>query len=269
MNRVDSNLAISAEPDRGMAVNDTGLGPLLADIRRGSPAVGVVLIVIALAMAAGCAWLARDEPAVLAGLMIPMVIAAVGIWGLRHRVRIHAEGVEVRDLFGEGRIRFDEADTLVHRTVAQRINGVPTGNYVWAQLSAGRRKVTFNLRVEKTSAAALEEFRARATESIAQHALDAMHAGVPFPWAGAATLGPEGLRYRPFGWIGRKAEQTVQYGGLRYEVDDGTLSVFPTDSDRILFTMDGDEPNFYPGLLVFESLCTSAPTNTCERVRTR
>jgi hypothetical protein len=232
---------------------DNDLGPLLGEVRRGTPAVGWVLIAIALAMTGGCVWMAVEiSPSALAGLLFPAMIAGVGVWGLRHRRRVHAAGIEVQDFFARRRMRFEEADTLVYRSVAMRMHGVPTGSYVWAQLRSGPRKATFNLRSEGQQAEVFDELRARASEAIANRALPALRAGSPFAWGRAAALSAEGLRYRPAGLLGRKPEQTVDYPGLQYRFDAGSFSVLPTDANRPLFTMKCDEPNFYPGFALFQ-----------------
>jgi hypothetical protein len=238
-----------------MLASEDDLGPLIGEVRRGTPAVGWVLIAIALAMTGGCVWMAVEiSPSALGGLLFPAMIAGVGVWGLRHRVRVHAGGIDVQDFFARRRVRFEEADTLVYRAVAMKMRGVPTGSYVWAQLRSGPRKVTFNLRSEGQQAEVFDEFRARATEAIANRALPALRAGSPFPWGRAAALHAEGLRYRPAGLLGRKAEQTVDYRGLRHHFDAGSFSILPPDADRPLFTMKCDEPNFYPGFALFQHL---------------
>ena len=123
------------------------LGPLVTEIRRGSVPVGWLLLIVALAMTGGCVYAAATvSPAVMAGVVFPIGIGAVGLWGIRHKVRLHSEGIEVQGFFGRSRMRFDEADTLSYRTVAQRVQGIPIGTYVWAQLRSGHRKSTFSLR---------------------------------------------------------------------------------------------------------------------------
>lgn len=69
-----------------------------------------------------------------------------------------------------------------------------------------------------------------------------------------ATFHPDALRYRPAALLGRKPEQAVPYAGLRYAFSAGNFFVYPADADRFLFGMGCDEPNFFPGLALFEHL---------------
>jgi hypothetical protein len=199
-------------------------------------------------------WLARNEPLGLLGLMVPMVPFGMGWWGLRHAVRIHEHGIEVDTLFESARMRYDEADRLVYRAVAESVNGIPAGRYVRAQLRGGGGKATFHLRAGEDNVDALEEFRSRASAAIVARASKRLVAGEPFAWGSAATLHPDALRYRPSRLLGRKPEQAVAYAGLRYAFSAGNFFVYPPDADRALFGMGCDEPNFFPGFALFELL---------------
>jgi hypothetical protein len=189
------------------------------------------------------------------GVVFPIGIGAVGLWGIRHKVRLHTEGIEVQGFLGRIRMRFDEADTLSYRTVAQRVQGIPVGTYVWAQLRSGQRKATFNLRSSGEQAKALDSFRSQAAQAIASRGLDRLRAGSPFAW-GSCSLDRECLRYRPAGLLRRKAEQTVRYPGLRYDLSAGTCSIYAAEGDKPLCKLGCDEPNFFPGFVLFQHLAS-------------
>jgi hypothetical protein len=206
------------------------LGPLVAEIRRGSVPVGSLLLIVALTMTGGCVYAAVTvSSAVMAGVIFPIGIGAVGLWGIRHKVRLHTEGIEVQ--------------------------GIPIGTYVWAPLRSGHRKATFNLRSSGKQAEALDSFRSQAAQAIASRGLDRLRAGSPFAW-GSCTLDRECLRYRPVGLLRRKEEQTVPYRGLRCAFSAGACSIYAAEGDEPLYKLGCDEPNFFPGFVLFQHLAS-------------
>lgn len=241
------------------AVAATDLGPLQAELRRGSRAVNLVVLSIGLAMLGGCVYLgARHGAEAFAGLFFPALILVIAWWGLRHRVCIHERGIEVFGFAGSKRMRFDEVESLSYRTVLQRVNGIPTGTYVHARLYGGGRGVAFNMRAGKEEEGPLEALRARVSEAIANADLARLQRGESIPWAGGVWLAPDGLRYRPKALLGRKDEVLVPYAsGIRHGFGGGSFALLSADSDKPFATMSCDEPNFYSGHLLFLHLTGS------------
>jgi hypothetical protein len=244
------------------------LGPLQIVLRRGSRAVNIVLLTIGLGLTGSCVVMSFKALEALAGLFLPFVILAIAWWGLRHRVCLHEHGVEVFGFVGSKRIRFDQTESLSYRSVGQSVNGIPTGTYVNALLEGAGRKVGFNLRAGKAEAEPLEQFRSRISSEIANRNWSRLQNGEASRWGYCASLGHDGLRYRKSGFLGRKPEVLLDYrSGLRHAFGGGRFSIFPAQGDKPLLTMSCDEPNFFPGFVLFTRLTGPGTPESRERGR--
>jgi hypothetical protein len=230
------------------------LGRQLVELRRGSRVVGIILVTFALALTGGLVYLAiTKDAAALGGVFFPLMFFAIGWWGLRHRLVIYEHGFEVFGFVGHKRLRYDQVERLAYRTVRQRVNGIPTGTYVYATVSGAGKSAVFNLRIGQQETEALEPFRSRLTSEIAKRSLARLQGGESVPWGPHARLAPDGLYYRPKAFISRRPEQRADYNSsLRYAIAYGSCTIFPAESSpdrhKELITLSCDAPNFFPGL---------------------
>jgi hypothetical protein len=233
----------------------------IVELRRGSPAVGRVLVAVGAALTAGAIYLAFavDPTLILLGIFALLPLA-IGAWGLVHRIRIFDDGVEVWTFFGRTKVLFREAERLTYRIAKVRVRQpvrVSFGYYVGFVLRGGGRKAAYFGPLEGDHPAHLEAVRDRIANVIADRLGEALARGESITWmalrGSRITLRTDALTYRAKRFIGYRAEEAVPYSAAfkyHYFSDLFVLEM----GGRQLFMESANGDNFYPGLDLFGRL---------------
>lgn len=237
------------------------LGGLVVELRRGSPGVSGILAAVGGGLVLYSAYFTISDQ--LLWLLLGIFgfpIFATGLWGLRHRIRIFEHGVEVWGFFDRATLLYEEAESLTFSLVNMRVQGVPTGLHAHLVLRGARRRLFFSTRVSGNAREQLDVVRERTTHEIARKSWERLRRGEPFEWGRSGPrvkLQAEGLSFRPERFIGHGSAVVVPYSpAFNHQLAGGVFALYL--EGKKLFELKSEEPNFYPGLAMFEHLVRGA-----------
>jgi hypothetical protein len=219
-----------------------GLFLIVAGIGGGNPApigVGVGLS----ALFALCAWIALR---------------------MRRSVfRCHEQGVYRRSTFTEGTLRYDELSQFTYSATRQYYNGVYVGTALNLTLTpereTGKRAIRFNSNVKNVDEA-LDKLRDHIAAMLAARMLQRLAAGERVTWTTNLALLPEGIEYRPAGFVGRRKEALVlQYADVySFDIQKGTFHLWQRGKEKKSVMQESiGQPNFFPGFMALCQLFSS------------
>ncbi len=250
--------------DSVAAESSVGLGRVLFERRSHKSTVLAVSIAgIAMTMIGGGLLVAigrqpnADEGAFVAGivlLLVGPVLGVVGLWLGFCSFRCHERGVWKATPLGQQTLRYADVGSFQYSAVRHYHNGA----YVGTQLSMRFRPLTtdrgptikYSTRT-KGDDDDLDELRNTISRAIGSRMAEQLRAGQPVAWTGNLQFLPNGLSYRPGGFLGRKEPQVLpyaNYGG--YDLKEGVLQVFARDNKKSLVTEQASAENFYPGFFL-------------------
>lgn len=190
----------------------------------------------------------------LAGLAFAAGGMAIILWAysMAYSVfRCRERGVNKAGLFGQQELRYVDVETFTYSATRHYHNGVYCGTHVGlhfiprSDLKTAKINYTTTIMNED---AALDELRNYIARAIAARMATLLAAGVPVPWTKNLTFLPDGIQYRPAGFIGRKELQLLtpaEYGGCNME--QGVFYLFRQGNKKAVMTEQVSAPNFFPG----------------------
>lgn len=180
--------------------------------------------------------------------------------------RVHEHGVRRKWLFRSRQLKFSEVDSFTYSAVRHYAKGVYTGTnftLTFAALAGGKpKKLTYakNLRNADADLDRLRDYVSRliADRMAAQFALDR-----PVTWTEGLRFLPEGLEYRPSGFLGRKAPIVIPYEQIYgFDANQGTFWLWVDGRKKPRIKESISLPNFFPGYLFLTELLASRPPRT-------
>jgi hypothetical protein len=78
------------------------------------------------------------------------------------------------------------------------------------------------------------------------------------PWVNGVKISRTGLRFRRHKMIGRGEEVFRPWSELRFSIQEGFLHLFEPDQKKSTAWFECGAENFYPGLVLFETLPSEA-----------
>jgi hypothetical protein len=97
----------------------------------------------------------------------------------------------------------------------------------------------------------LDHLRDHISRILAARMFDQFHAGRSVIWTSNLEFTPEGIRYRPSGFLGRKEPQLLpfsEYSG--YDLKQGVFHLFARGHTKSVMTEQAAVENFYPGFFL-------------------
>ena len=94
----------------------------------------------------------------------------------------------------------------------------------------------------------LDSLRDHVSRIVAARMFEQFQAGRPVVWTSNLEFTPEGIRYRPSGFLGRKESQLLpfaEYGD--YDLKQGVFHLFARGRTKPIMTEQLGAENFYPG----------------------
>jgi hypothetical protein len=168
--------------------------------------------------------------------------------------RCHERGVWQSQLFGQKTLRYTDVGSFQYGATRHYHNGVYTGTHLSLQfrpISPDRGptiKYGTTTRGDDDDLDGLRDFISRA---IAARMLEQFNAGEPVQWTANLEFLPEGIRYRPEGFLGRKEAKLLpfaDYGG--YNMNQGVLFLFARGNSKYVVSEQASADNFFPGLFL-------------------
>ena len=227
----------------GIAMLMVGVAMLMAALSRQNADEGVFVVAIVL-------------------LLLGPVLGVAGLWLAFSSFRCHERGVWKATPLGQQTLRYDDVGSFQYSAVRHYHNGA----YMGTQLSMRFRPVSpdrgptikYSTRT-KGDDDDLDELRNTISRAIGSRMAEQLRAGQPVAWTSNLQFLPDGLSYRPGGFLGRKEPQFLpyaNYGG--YDLKEGVLYLFAKDTKKSIVTEQASAENFYPGFFLLLLAAASA-----------
>lgn len=181
------------------------------------------------------------------------ILAFCSVLMLYSSFRCHERGVWQRSLFGQKTLRYPDMGSFQYGATRHYHNGVYTGTHLSLQfcpLAAGQPTIKYNT-TTRGDDEDLDELRNFISRAIASRMAEQFNAGQPVAWTANLQFLPEGIRYRPDGFLGKKEAQLLpydNYGG--YDLQQGVFYLFAKGNPKYIATEQASADNFYPGLFL-------------------
>ena len=255
--------------DTGGAESASGLGRVLFD-KRPQPSLVAVVGVLGLIMTlAGVVLLASVVlPALAAGqgnandgaivatlvlLGLGPILAICAVAMHYSSFRCHERGVWQRSLLGQKTLRYSDVGTFQYGATRHYHNGAYTGTHLllhFRPLTAGQPAIKYATTTRGDNED-LDDLRNFISRAIAARMAEQYNAKQPVPWTANLQFLPEGISYRPDGFMGKKPAQLLpyeNYGG--YDMQQGVFYLFAKGNPKSIATEQASADNFYPGFFL-------------------
>ncbi|QDT55054.1 hypothetical protein Pan44_30950 [Caulifigura coniformis] len=266
---------VGAPGDPGVAPAE-GLGRILHESRPRSAAIMATMLcgmstVVAMLAVFG-AVLLRLTPLAILGAGTGMGAIMLGSTARRLwqcAFRLHETGISQRSLTGDRALRFSEIDQFVFDARRQYSKGRYLGTLFTMVFASDRQPKQGILHTERSAYETDEIAQVRdfVSEEIAAAMAARLVSSGELVWTRELTIQGGALHCQPrrfLRWKPRPASADID--SIRgYDISEGWFYVWTMDRDRPLFKVRTTEPNFYPGLLVFEQLLERTETVTGRR----
>jgi len=256
--------AVGAPGDPGVAPAE-GLGRILHESRPRSAAIMATMLcgmsaAVAILAVIG-AILLRLTPLAILGAGTGMGAIMLGSTARRLwqcAFRLHETGISQRSLTGDRALGFGEIDQFVFDARRQYSKGRYLGTLFTMVFASDRQPKQGILHTERCAYETDEIARVRdyVSDEIAAVMAARLASAGELVWTRELTIQGGVLHCQPRRFLRwNPAPASADIDSIRgYDISDGWFYVWTVDRDRPLFKVRTTEPNFYPGLLVFEQL---------------
>lgn len=245
-----------------------GLGRVLFE-RRPSRGIIMVLLIVGIAMtASGAAMVASfaslqnmNEGLLAAGLILLVagaVLGLLGLWLSFASFRCHERGVCKKTLLSQKTLRYSDVGGFQFSAVRHYHHGAYVGTHVtmrFRPLTPDRdAAINYSTRVQGEDDD-LDNLRDHVSRALATRMAEQLRTGQTVPWTKNLEFTPDGIRYRPGGFFGRKPPQLLpyaDYGG--YQLKQAVFRLFAQGNKKPLLSEQASAPNFYPGFFLLQML---------------
>jgi hypothetical protein len=168
--------------------------------------------------------------------------------------RCHESGVSRRTRRATTTIRYRDVASYTYRATRHFVNGAYTGTTMsmefLSRTELGRERIDWNASLQGMDEA-LEGLRDHISKVIAIRWLDELKAGKPVDWTSNLRLLPDGVEYRPSGFLGKKDWVKVEFGSLGgTSMEKGVFYLFVKETKGSVIGEPVSAPNFFPGYYV-------------------
>jgi hypothetical protein len=244
------------------------LGRILFE-RKPNPSTPWLLLILAFicfgsgpVMILAGAGLAGDEGLIFLGIGV-IIVGGCLILGMfyafKQLFRCHEYGVYQRGLFiGEKSLQYIDVASFTYSATRHYHNGAYVGTHIALTFEPvpekQGQKISYTATVQNQDAA-LDELRDRIGRMIAARMAQRAANGRSVAWTPNLTFHPDGLEYRPSGWLGRKEPILIPYNAISgWNLEAGYFYLWETGKKKATVQEGVDQPNFFPGYYMLELL---------------
>jgi hypothetical protein len=246
------------------AAETEGLGRVMFE-RRSSKVVRLLLWVVGLLLFPIAAilllgGLAKGDMAMLAVGVCVLALFALLVWAVRGMgrsvFRAHERGVFRRGFRSSTELLYDEVEQFIYSAVRQYYNGVYVGTALNITLippvASGKKPIRFSSSV-KNADEALDKMRDHISLVLAAKMLAQLSDGQRVNWTANLVLTPEGIEFRPSGFVRRKEAVLLPFSRVHtFDIQQGTFYLWEQGKDKPVMQEASSMPNFFPG---YVALC--------------
>jgi hypothetical protein len=198
--------------------------------------------------------LATGDAAVMALCSFLGLLCVVGGAALlRQRFQAFEMGLVRRTLFGERTVLYADVERLTYVATRHYYNGVYTGTQLVIKCGTAHGTVSFSSTV-RGQESDLEGLREHMARIVARKLYTRLQQETEVPWVNGVKISRTGLRFRRHKMIGRGEEVFRPWSELRFSIQEGFLHLFEPDQKKSTAWFECGTENFYPGLVLFETL---------------
>ncbi|MEM7454344.1 MAG: hypothetical protein AAF456_08305 [Planctomycetota bacterium] len=199
------------------------------------------------------------EPWLIPGGLILAALFAISAWsGSRSVFRCHERGVYKRSLLGERELRYDELTSFSYGATRHYHNGVYTGTHLTLKFippTDSGRKSLFYSTTTKHGDAELDNMRDHISGVIASKMAEMLTNNQPVQWTKNLRFAPDGIEYRPAGFLGRKDAVLLPFDQIHgFDIQQGFFMIWEHGKKKPVISEAISEDNFFPGYFVLLSL---------------
>ncbi len=195
----------------------------------------------------------REPGAMVAGVIAVLLVPVFILCGWHFTVaqfRCHEWGVFQAGMFGQQQLLYKDVAWFSYNAVRHFHNGVYTGTALslkFDPMPGAGAPIAYSTSVQGADDD-IEKLKDFISRVIAGQMHERLAAGEEVRWTNNLTFRPDGIVYRPAGWVGRKEPAFLpfeQYGG--YNLDQGVFYLFAKGTPKAVMTENFSEANFFPG----------------------
>jgi hypothetical protein len=232
-----------------------GMGRLLFQKAQSLITAGAIALLGSLTLVAGL-MAGEDEVKVICGILGLVMIVGAAVAG-RRRFQAFEMGLVRRTLFRERTVLYADVERLTYVATRHYYNGAYTGTSLSITCGTAHGRLTFTTRVHGQEND-LEGLRDHMARIVARKLHGRLQQEAEVPWCDGVKISRAGLRFRRRKMIGRGEEVFRPWSELRFSIQEGFLHLFEPDQKTSTASFPCAAENFYPGLVLFETLPAEA-----------
>lgn len=255
-------------PGREGAPPAEGLGRVLFERKPSRSSVVLIWICAVTALGIGAGFAAAGEAGPAAGAWA--AAAALGFWAWNRSgslFRCHELGVMKRSRLGAAELRYEDVGVFQYGAVRLFVNGAYSGTNLTMSFlpRSGGKGIRYSASLQGSDDE-LEGLRDHVSKVVAGGLAKELEAGRPVKWTENLTLLPEGIQYRPAGFLGRKEPQVVPYAEVvNFGLEEGHFHLWVKGAPKSVIQEPVSQANFFPGFFLLSLLFSGGPKAESER----
>jgi hypothetical protein len=235
------------------AASDEGLGRVLFERKGGTRPLMLYLVAVVVILI-GVPVLTASIGGGLAMLGFAALLIAWGWWAGALLLRCHERGVSRRTRLATTTIRYRDVAMYQYQATRHFVNGAYTGTTIAMEFASrpelGKQKISWSVSARGMDEE-LENLRDHISKVMASRWLEELKAGKSVDWTANLRLLPDGVEYRPSGFIGRKDWTKASFAELGdTSMEQGIFYLFLKGAEKSCVGENVSAPNFFPGYYV-------------------
>ena len=235
-----------------------GLGRVLFERKMARGWVITLWVLAVLSLMAGAVMAIAEWWLLLGGLGFAGVFVLCALNGARSVFRCHERGVYKRSLMGERELRYDELASFSYGATRHYHNGVYTGTHLTLKFippaESGKKALYYNT-TTKHGDAELDNLRDHISGVLAARMAELLSQNQPVQWTKNLRFMPEGIEYRPAGFLGRKDAVLLPFDQIHgFDIQQGFFMIWEKEKKKPVISEAISEDNFFPGYFVLLTL---------------
>jgi len=184
-----------------------------------------------------------------------------GAWHCKNSAfRCTEFGVVQSNPFSTKRLRYTEVMSFTYGATRQYYNGAYVGTTFVLNFepwpTSGGQAIHYSVQLQQADQE-LDTLRDQISKIIAGRMAQALDQGQPVQWTQNLIFRPEGLEFRPAGWIGRKDPILIPYRDIfNFDIQTGMFYVWRPGETKACVEEPCAAHNFFPGFFLLVAMFT-------------
>ncbi len=190
------------------------------------------------------------------GIAVVLGLCAFGVRWSSVSLRCHERGVSLVGPSQRKEIRYVDVDSFTWSATRVFVNGAYSGTtlqirFVSRPGELPPQTIKYNRSVNVIDDE-LDNLRDHISSVVASKMYERFLRGEEIVWTPTMVIAPDGLRHRPSGFLGKKAEVLVPYTDIaNFNIDEGFYRIWRTQDKKSSVNEAVSQDNFFPGFYLF------------------